>query len=207
MTKPSSHATDFADHPAAALAPQLGVGPHRGRGRNEVSGSCLMEYVSIVAGERFSDLPDCTHPAVAVVAWRINDELCAATRQRLVRSAPALVGAGRGLSRPVRPILVGVIADAALALDPDHRYFRRLRRRLDRVPVATGDDAGGRLATCWRHLVPLNIAMTQFLWVLHRHNAHRDQREQRMIDLLDACLAAVRSHPTSLVPVLEACRT
>ena len=158
----------------------------------------------MVAGERFSDLPDCTHPAVAVVAWRINDELCAATRQRLLRRAPALVGAGRGLSRPVRPIVLGVIADAALALDPDHRYFGRLRRRLDRVPVATEDGTGGRLATCWRHLVPLNIAMTQFLWVVHRHSAHRDQREQRMIDLLGACLAAVEPLAVSPSPALSA---
>jgi hypothetical protein len=168
-----------------------------------------MEYVSIFAGERFSDLPSCTHPAVAVVAWRINDELCATTRQELLRRAPALVGAGRGLSRPVRPIVLGVITEAALALDPEHRYFQRQRRRLDRAPAAAGDDTGSRLVTCWRHLVPLNVAMTAFLRVVYRHNAHahRDQREQRVIDLLDACLAAVRPHPTSPVPALEACRT
>ena len=166
-----------------------------------------MEYVSMFAGERFSDLPKCTHPAVAVVAWRINDELCATTRQELLSRAPALVGAGRGLSRPVRPIVLGVITDAALALDPEHRYFQRLRRRLDRAPAAPGDDTGGRLVTCWRHLVPLNVAMTQFLWVVYRHDAHRDQREKRVIDLLDACLIAVRTHPTSPVPALEACRT
>ncbi len=65
----------------------------------------------------------------------------------------------------------------------------------------------GRLVTCWRHLVPLNVAMTQFLWVVYRHNAHRDQREQRVIDLLDACPAALRPHPTSPVPALEARRT
>lgn len=159
------------------------------------------------AGESFSDLPECTHPAVAVVAWRVNDELCATTRQQLLSRAPALLGAGRGLSRPVRPIVLGVIADAALALDPDHRYFRRLRRRLDRAPVAAGDDTRGRLATCWRHLVPLNIAMTQFLWVVSSHSAHRDQREQHLIDLLDACLAAVQPHAASPAPAVAACRT
>ena len=159
------------------------------------------------AGESFSDLPECTHPAVAVVAWRINDELCTATRQRLLSRAPTLVGAGRGLSRPVRPIVLGVIADAALALDPDHRYFRRLRRRVDSPPVAAGDDTRGRLATCWRHVVPLNIAMTQFLWVVSSYSANREQREQHVIDLLDACLAAVQLDPTSPAPAVAACRT
>lgn len=205
MTTPASHATNFADRLGGTRAPQLSVGPHRGRRRGEASGSCLMEYVSMVAGERFSDLPKCTHPAVAVVAWRINDELRTTTRQQLLRRAPALVGAGRGLSRPVRPIVLGVIADAALALDPHHRYFRRLRRRLDRSPLATDDDTGGRLALCWRHLVLLNMAMTQFLWVVSCHSANQDQSEQCALNLLDACLAAVQTHPTSPSAALSAC--
>lgn len=205
MMKPPSQATNPADHQGETGPPRLGAGPHRGRRRGEASRSCLMEYVSIFAGEPFSDLPDCTHPAVAVVAWRVNDELPAATRQRLLSRAPALVGAGRRLNRPVRPIVLTVIADAALALDPDDWYFRRLRHRLNRAPVAAGDDTGGRLATLWHHLVPVGLAMTQFLWVVSCHNARRDQREQHMIDLLDACLAAVHCQPANLA-VVEVCR-
>lgn len=200
MTKPSSHTAHFDDHPRVTPAPRLGVGPHRGRRRGQVPSTCLMEYVSIVAGERFSDRPQCTHPAVAVLAWRINDELCATTRQELLHRAQALVGAGRGTSRQVRPIVLGVIADSALALDPEHRYFHRLRRRLDHAPATAGDEVEERLDTCWRHLVPMNVAITQFLGVVYRQSAHRDQREQRVIDLLDACLAAVQSHSNSAAP-------
>jgi hypothetical protein len=162
-----------------------------------------MEYVSVFAGERFSDLPECTHPALAVVAWRVNDELRDTIRQQLLTRAPALVGAGHGLSRPVRPIVLGVIADAALALDPDHRYFRRLRRGLDRAPVATGDDTGGRLAAWWHHLVPVNVAVTHYLWLVYRHSARRDQCEQRAIELLDACLAAAQPAQADPVPTIE----
>jgi hypothetical protein len=165
-----------------------------------------MEYVSIFAGEPFSDLPECTHPAIAVVAWRVNDELPAATRQQLLDRAPALVGAGRGLNRPVGPIVLGVIADAALALQPDHRYFRRLRRRLDRAPITAGKDSGGRLGNSRRHLVPLDLAMTRYLWVVSCHSAHRDQREQHMLDLLDSCLGAVDRQPSSPAPAAAACR-
>lgn len=168
-----------------------------------------MEYVSIFAGERFSDLPTCTHPAVAVVAWRINDELGPTTRQQLLTRAPSLVGAGRGLDRPVRPIVLATITDTALALDPDHRYFGRLRRRLDhprpgRYPRGGTDDTSGRLATWWHHLAPVNVAMTHLLMTVYRHSAHRDQREQRAIGLLDDCLSAVQPRPTSATPAEHA---
>ena len=155
---------------------------------------------------KFSDLPGCTHPAVAVVAWRINDELCAATRQQLLARAPAFVGAGRGLDRPVRPIVLSLITDAALALDPHHRYFQRLQRRLDRTPAAAADDTGGRVATWWHHLAPVNIAMTHYLRVVYRHSAQRDHWEQRAIALLDACLAAVQPTPASPARAVETCR-
>jgi hypothetical protein len=166
-----------------------------------------MEYVSSFAGEHFSDLPGCTHPAVAVVAWRINDELSVATRQQLLARAPALVGAGRGLDRPVRPIVLGLITDAALALDPHHRYFQRLQRRLDRAPVAPADDSGGRVATWWHHLAPVNIAMTHYLRAVYRSSAQRDHCEHRAIALLDACLAATQLTPARSGPAAaEACR-
>ena len=159
-----------------------------------------MEQVSICAGERFSDLPGCTHPAVAVVAWRINDELGAVSRRQLLSRAPALVGAGRGLDRPVRPIVLGLITDAALALAPRHRYFRRLQRRLDRAPVAAADDTGGRLGTWWHQVIPVNIAMTYYLCAVYRYRAVGDQPEQRAIALLDACVAAVQPTAVSSTP-------
>lgn len=197
-----SRREDSADCSESVPAPRLGVGPHRGRQRSQPAGSCLMEYVSTFAGERFSDLPTCTHPAVAVVAWRINDELGPRTRQQLISRAPTLLGAGRGLNRPVRPIVLGTITDAALALDPDDRYFGRLQRRLDHprpghYPRGGTDDTSGRVVTWWHHLVPVNVAMTHLLMSVYRHSAHRDQREQRAIDLLDDCLAAVQSSPAS----------
>ena len=208
MITPASRANSAwsADSSGSSVsAPRLGVGPHRGR-RGEASGSCLMEYVSIFAGEKFSDLPGCTHPAVAVVAWRINDELCTATRQQLLVRAPTLVGAGRGLDRPVRPIVLDLITDAALALDSHHRYFQRLRRRLDRAPVAAAQDTGGRLATWWHPLAPVNIAMTHYLRAVYRHSAERNHCEQGAIALLDACLAATQPNPTRPAPAEEACR-
>lgn len=204
--------------------PRLGVGPHRGLRSGSASGSCLMEYVSVLAGERFSDLPGCTHPAVAALAWKINDEVGALARQQLLRRAPVLVGAGRGLDLPVRPIVLGTIAAAGRALDPQHRYFHRLQRRLDnrslvRQQRATGDGhgaeaieragtagTGGRLATWLHHLVPVNWATTQFMMTANSYEPDRYQRDQLALRLLDDCLAAVHlsaaHQPPTTVPAL-----
>jgi hypothetical protein len=43
-----------------------------------------MEYVSVLAGERFGDRPRCTHPALALLARMVNDEtLDPAARSKL----------------------------------------------------------------------------------------------------------------------------
>ena len=66
--------------------PFLSPGRHRRRRR----GVCLMEYTSIIAGERFSDHPKCTDPALAAVARAVNDYSSDAARQPLVELASDL---------------------------------------------------------------------------------------------------------------------
>lgn len=51
-----------------------------------------MEYASWLAGERWSDHPPCTHPLLAGVARLVNDHTSDATRSRLVRMIPQVVG-------------------------------------------------------------------------------------------------------------------
>jgi hypothetical protein len=49
--------------------PTLAAGSHKpGEGK-----ACVMEYVSLLAGEDWTDLPECTHPLLAVVAQTVND--------------------------------------------------------------------------------------------------------------------------------------
>jgi len=66
-----------------------------GRHRRRRHGVCLMEYTSIIAGERFSDHPRCTDPALAAVARAVNDYSSAAGRQRLAELASDLSVASR----------------------------------------------------------------------------------------------------------------
>jgi hypothetical protein len=47
-----------------ALLPLLSRGKHR----SPLKGACFMEFASMLAGERWSDHPACTHPLLAAVA-------------------------------------------------------------------------------------------------------------------------------------------
>ena len=74
-----------------ALLPVLSRGKHR----NPRKGACFMEFASLLAGERWSDHPACTHPLLAAVAQLFGME-------PLRREAPdeaTCLGAGLAAAR------------------------------------------------------------------------------------------------------------
>ena len=68
--------------------PVLSAGAHR----DPKQGACVMEYVSLLAGETWSDRPDCTHPVLASMARVVNDYLPDDRRQELVPLIGRLFG-------------------------------------------------------------------------------------------------------------------
>src|SRR4029434_3262757 len=70
------------------LFPILSPGKHR----NPRTGACFMELASLLAGERFSDHPACTHPLLAAVARHVNDYTSDAGRSRLAELIPSVIG-------------------------------------------------------------------------------------------------------------------
>jgi hypothetical protein len=70
------------------LFPILSPGKHR----NTRTGACFMELASLLAGERWSDHPACTHPLLAAVARHVNDHTSDAGRQRLADLIPSVIG-------------------------------------------------------------------------------------------------------------------
>lgn len=75
-----------------------------GRHRSPRHGACLMEYTSVLAGERFSDSPRCTDPVLATVARAVNDYSSDAARQRIAPYAGDLTtarGAGDDVQRGI----------------------------------------------------------------------------------------------------------
>lgn len=55
-------------------------------------GACVMEAVSYVAGEKWSDHPSCTCPLLTSFAIRLNDRMTDKERKLLVPVIPLLVG-------------------------------------------------------------------------------------------------------------------
>jgi hypothetical protein len=68
--------------------PTLSAGSHDA----EHGEACVMEYVSLLAGEQWSDRPDCTHPLLAHEARTTNDLLRDGDRTRLVPLIGRLFG-------------------------------------------------------------------------------------------------------------------
>ena len=73
--------------------PVLSAGEHS----SPSEGACVMEYVSLLAGEPWSDTPACTYPPLAKAAQIVNDWLLDSERHRLV----PLIGRLFGTTLPV----------------------------------------------------------------------------------------------------------
>jgi hypothetical protein len=76
---------------APAGMPVLSAGKHA----RPSQGACLMEYVSVLAGRRFSAKPECTDRTLAAIARAVNDYSSDDARQELGRYAGSLTTAGR----------------------------------------------------------------------------------------------------------------
>jgi len=89
--------------------PQLSRGKHR----SSKTGACFMEFASYLAGEPWSDSPQCTDPLLAHVARAVNDLLPDDRRGEIVRDIPRVVGL-RGDHRILAPVIALRAAAAAL---------------------------------------------------------------------------------------------
>lgn len=70
--------------------PTLTAGAHDA----DAGEACVMEYVSVLAGEPWSDRPECTHPLLAHEARTANDLASDRDRHRLVPLVGRLFGTG-----------------------------------------------------------------------------------------------------------------
>jgi len=89
--------------------PQLSRGKHR----SAKTGACFMEFASYLAGEPWSDSPQCTDPLLAHLARGVNDQLPDARRGEIAPEIPRVIGL-RGDHRILAPIIAMRAAAAAL---------------------------------------------------------------------------------------------
>ena len=118
-------------------------------------GACLMEAAALLAGDRFTDSPAGTHPALAALARVVNDSVGDATRLALWPLAAELADA-RPADRAYAPWLVGTVVAEARVLRPASRRLARrgraCRRRGERLAHARPGGLPGRVADLlwWR---------------------------------------------------------
>lgn len=77
---------------SASAPPELMPILSRGKHRNMRQGACFMEMASFLAGERWSDHPQCTHPLLAEVARLVNDRTSDHQRHGLAILIPSVLG-------------------------------------------------------------------------------------------------------------------
>lgn len=101
----------------------------RGKHRDPAEGSCLMEYVSVLAGLRFTDRPRCTHPLLSWLARRVNDGTSDVARPQLAGLAPALIGTRVhhwGARAVLRAVVYADLSAVGLVAAPRDRWLREL---------------------------------------------------------------------------------
>jgi hypothetical protein len=188
----------------------------RGKHRNARKGACFMEFASFLAGERWSDHPDCTHPLLAALARDINDHIGDEARREIAPLAPRVIGLNlrdpiidarlaRDVALAALPIASAkrqrVAAVGLLRCEqvlnvlegrPSDHVSARVESALDGVPGARDwargfcDIGFGRLKTFTRRSAP---AIVHFAVVAIAEAAVGDA-DQRLVDLLRRSIAS-----------------
>src|SRR3954462_3305332 len=97
----------------------------RGAHRSPADGACVMELVSMLAGERFCDRPVTACPVIGAFLRAYNDIVSDAERQHLLACAPGIVGPRRPEAESLR-----VRRCAEIAVEC-HATLPRWRRRFE----------------------------------------------------------------------------
>jgi hypothetical protein len=135
--------------PSGSFVPELVPILSSGKHRSPRKGACLMELVSLLAGERWSDHPGCTHSLLATLARHVNDCTSDQARSRLAVLAPSMVGlAGDEIQvevrialRCARTALPVVAAERQRAMAVAILAGERVLDELDRRPTGSLEEA------------------------------------------------------------------
>jgi hypothetical protein len=171
--------------------PMLDRGAHRSPER----GACLMEYVSVLAGTRFSDHPSCTHPALAQLARVVNDEIVdPAARSRLAVLAPDLIGT-RSRDPRITLTVMACCLRAALAVRPQGRDLEQALRRIETQLSRLEGSRARRWARC-RSVVcepgALSMIATLRVTLKHTRRFRGPRHDEQLCELLEQAVADCR---------------
>ena len=134
----------------------------RGRHRTPRRGACFMEFASVLAGERWSDHPSCTHPLLGQLARQVNDHTSDDGRQELTLLVPSVV-TRRGNDQTWLTISVAVAAKVILEV-PEARQ-RALSAGLLQAEQLCADNAPDLADTRQEAQVALELVPGAVAWV------------------------------------------
>ncbi|GAB3199795.1 hypothetical protein GCM10027062_17440 [Nocardioides hungaricus] len=141
----------------------------RGRHRTPKRGACFMELASVLAGERWSDHPACTHPLLAQLARQVNDLTTDEGRRWLTPLIPSVVGR-RGDELTWFTLSVAVASRQLLAMPETTQ--RVLAAGLLRAEQLCPDEEVRRQAHAALELVPGAVAWVERLALRDRIHEH-----------------------------------
>jgi len=174
----------------------------RGAHRDESAGCCLMEHVSVVAGEPFGMIPRCTHPALAGLAILVNDRVSDTARAALVSRVAAL-----GRARSDDPALTWRLVEHAACLTLSRRpddagAARRVRRaaRARRVRGRVLPPAVAARLPGWARTAVALLAADEVVVAVHALLAASGppgstSRDHALLELLDGAVALTLGDP------------
>jgi hypothetical protein len=168
----------------------------RGGHRSPDQGACLMEYVSVLAGTRFSDHPRCTHPALAQLARVVNDEVVdPAARSRLAVLAPDLIGT-RCRDPRITLTVMECCLRAAVAARPQGRdllqALERIDAQLDRLQAQQGR-RWARLRNVGAEPGVLAVISTLRVVLRHTNRFRGPRHDEQLCELLERAVADCRA--------------
>ena len=162
-----------------------------GRHQHPDDGTCLMEYVSMLAGQPFTDAPRCTEPLVAELARMVNDGIGEEARSTLISLAPRLAQLPR-VTALSAPAIVCAALDAALRGCPGRTDLLRHRRRALRRAVAEAAGSGqfAGLRSAFYRYGPARHALSCAVYVVAKHSASEAARDTALTTMLEEAMAA-----------------
>lgn len=180
-------APGLAQHPGPRVPDSLPV-LTRGWHRGPQDGACVMEYVSVLAGARFSDHPRCTPPGLAALARLVNDRIVDdGVRSELALLAPDLVGVKVGPGTTHRVIASCLAAAGSLPPAVPRAVRRRLARTSARIHRLQRGGSWARIRVrCWELLNPPNVTVGSAfqLVITQMRDLPQPERDARLSDLL-----------------------
>jgi hypothetical protein len=168
----------------------------RGGHRSPEQGACLMEYVSVLAGARFSDHPRCTHPALAQLARVVNDEIVdPAARSRLAVLAPDLIGTRCRDPRITLTVMACCLRAAVAARPQGHdvpQALEQVEAQLYRLETQQGR-RWARVRNVGRGPGTLSVISTLRVVLRHTHRFCGPGHDEQLCELLERAVAECRS--------------